>query len=527
MTLNKMKGNRHSRYMTLKNLQMVICFLSIHVLMAQSYDITEYGAMGDGIKDNTTIIQKLIDRCSTSGGTVLIPKGVFLTSTLILKDNTHLHLSQGSELRGSTNPNDYPLLNAGISFYGEGWAKQALIFAKDVNNIQISGKGTINGQGEAFKINTNKKPERYKNRPYLLWFSNSKNITVRDIELKNSAFWMQHYLGCENVTLDGLRIWNHSNKNNDMMDIDGCKNVTISNIIGDSDDDGITLKSTSPLISEYITITNCIISSHCNGLKMGTESTGGFRNVVISNCIIRPSRSKTNIYGLPEGISGISLEMVDGGIMENISINNVVIDGPEVPLFIRLGNRARKHNAAATTPGLGKIRNIRISNITATGAGETGSSITGISGAAVENVSLHNIDIMVSKTGESELAADQVPVMENAYPEATMFGKLPAYGFFIRNVKQLQMSNVNIRHTDKDPRPGIRIDNTEAFSLFGLNLQSDSNTKNVVDVRQSTNGWIQSNHQYPAVHYLVQDKDSKNIELQGDFPFLTSKNKNR
>lgn len=134
---------------------------------------------------------------------------------------------------------------------------------------------------------------------------------------------------------------------------------------------------------------------------------------------------------------------------------------------------------------------------------------------------------MVSKTGESELAADQVPVMENAYPEATMFGKLPAYGFFIRNVKQLQMSNVNIRHTDKDPRPGIRIDNTEVFSLSGLNLQSNVNTKNVVDVRQSTNGWIQSNHQYPAVHYLVQDKDSKNIELQGDFPFLTSKNKNR
>ena len=509
-----------------KKLQLFIFIFSIQALMAQSYNITAYGAKGDGIKDNTQIIQKLIDSCSISGGTVLIPKGIFLTSTLIMKDNTHIYLSQGSELRGSTDSSDYPLLNSGISFYGEGWAKQALIFAKDVNNVQISGKGTINGQGETFKITTNKKPDRYKNRPYLLWFSNSKNITIRDIELKNSAFWMQHYLGCEDVLIDGIKIWNHSNKNNDMMDIDGCKNVTISNIIGDSDDDGITLKSTSPLVSEYITITNCILSSHCNALKMGTESTGGFRNVVISNCIIRPSRSETKIYGLDEGISGISLEIVDGGIMENISISNVVMEGPEVPLFIRLGNRARKHNPSVAKPGKGKMKNISLSNIRAIGAGETGSSITGISGAPVENVSLSNIDITVSKKGESKSASDSVPVLENAYPESTMFGKLPAYGFFIRNVKQLRMSDVNIRYAGNDLRPGMRIDNTDGFSLSGLNLQSDGETKSVVDIRQSSNGWIQSNHQYQAERFLVQDSDSENIELQGHFPKLTTKNNN-
>ncbi len=123
-----------------------------------------------------------------------------------------------------------------------------------------------------------------------------------------------------------------------MMDIDGCcRYVTISNVTGDSDDDGITIKSTSKLISEYITITNCILSSHCSALKFGTESTGGYRNIVISNCVIKPSAQVSTIYGRPAGISGIALEVVDGGTMENISISNMVIEGPEVPLFIRLG----------------------------------------------------------------------------------------------------------------------------------------------------------------------------------------------
>jgi len=517
---------KHIGFTVNKQLMLLVFTMLVQLLTAQSYVITDYGAVGDGLKDNTRIIQKLIDRCSTSGGMVVIPKGVFMTSTLILKDNVHLQLSEGSELKGQTDPSSYPLLNAGLSFYGENWAKQALIFAKDAHHIQISGKGTINGQGEAFKITTNKKPERYENRPYLLWFSNCKNLTIRDVQLKNSAFWMQHYLGCENVIIDGIKIWNHSNKNNDMMDIDGCKNVTISNIIGDSDDDGITLKSTSPLISEYITITNCIISSHCNAIKMGTESTGGFRNVVISNCVIRPSKSKTQIYGTAEGISGISLEIVDGGVMENISISNVVMEGPEVPLFIRLGNRGRPYNSTADIPKIGKIKNIRISNIIATGAGETGCSITGVSAAPLENIALSNFYIEVSKKPKALAFLDTVPELEAEYPEATMFGKLPAYGFYIRDVKQLKLSDITIQNTHNDLRPGIRIERTQKFSLSNMDVESGALTAAVIEVRKSQNGWIRTNHNYPAKNFLVKDEDSQNIVLQGEMPFISFQNKN-
>ena len=241
---------------------------------AQTYDISSFGAKGDGVTDNTPLIQRAIDSCAKTGGRVYFPAGTFLTGTLYLKSNVTLHISEGAVVLAHHDISKYPYQDAGIPFYGELWARQSLIFCKGQQNVGIEGKGTIDGQGGKFLANTLKKPDRYRNRPYLLWFAGCKNVSVKDVQLRNSAFWMQHYLGCEYVLIDGIRVWNHSNKNNDMMDIDGCKNVTVCNVIGDSDDDGITIKSTSPLVSENITITNCVISSHCNALKFGTESTG-------------------------------------------------------------------------------------------------------------------------------------------------------------------------------------------------------------------------------------------------------------
>ena len=156
---------------------------------------------------------------------------------------------------------------------------------------------------------------------------------------------MQHYLACEDLKISGISVYNHSNYNNDGLDIDGCRNVTVDGVTVDSDDDGICLKSTSGKPSENISIANCVISSHCNGLKMGTESSGGFKNVTIANCVVTPSAvNDSTIYGFIEGISGISLEMVDGGILRGVNISNVQIDGTKSPLFIRLANRARPYS---------------------------------------------------------------------------------------------------------------------------------------------------------------------------------------
>lgn len=297
-----------------------------------------------------------------------------------------------------------------------------------------------------------------------------------------------------------------------MMDIDGCRNVTISNVIGDSDDDGITIKSTSSLISENITITNCVVSSHCNGIKFGTESTGGFRNVVVSNCVIKPSGQTSTIYGKPAGMGGLALEIVDGGIMENITIDNIVIDGPMVPIFMRLGNRARKHTSDAPAPPLGRIRNISLSNIIATGADETGCSITGIAKSPIENISLHNIRIE-TKGGDSLVDLFK-PVVEKEeeYPEGTMFGKLPSYGFFIRHAKEVKMSNITLRSTGRESRAGIVVNNTNKFSFTGLDIQSTDSTKAVVYVSESKDGTVTNNLQYfPAQQFLLKDKTSTSI----------------
>ncbi len=488
------------------------------VAHAQVYDVTAFGAKGDGMTDNTTSIQQAIDQCAVTGGKVYFPSGIFLSGTLYLKSHVTLHLTEKATLLGQTDVSKYPHLSSGIPFFGEEWAKQALIFCKNAEYVSIEGNGTIDGQGASFVIKTNKKPERYKNRPYLLWFAGSKNITIKGVHLRNSAFWMQHYLGCENLLIDGISIWNHSNKNNDMIDIDGCKNVIVSNVNGESDDDGVTLKSTSRLITENVSITNCVLSSHCNAIKMGTESTGGFRNITISNCVIKPSSQLATIYGLPAGTSGISLEVVDGGIMENVAISNIAMDGPEVPLFIRLGNRARKHTDTAATPAPGIIRNIQLSNITAINAGITSSSITGVSYAQVKDVTLSNIAITTKGGGTAKDMDIKVEELENEYPEATMFGKLPSYGLYVRHVNGLHVSGISLRYNGNEQRFPVVLSSVKQFSFSGLNVQSDKNTTAVISLNNSSNGFITNTiHHYPAKSFIRKDAQSVNIVTTNNY----------
>lgn len=500
--------------------QAIVCLmvlLSARFSHAQIYDVTRFGAKGDGITDNTTFIQQAIDSCAANGGKVYFPNGIFLSATLHLKSNVTVELSAGATILAHTDVSKYPFLDAGIRFYGELWARQSLFFAKNVSNVTIEGRGTIDGQGAKFPVTTDKKPDRYKNRPYLLWFAGCTNVTVRGLTLKNSPFWMQHYLGCEYVNIEGLKIWNHSNRNNDMMDLDGCKYVTVNNIMGDSDDDGITIKSTGALISEQITITNCILSSHCNALKFGTESTGGFRNITISNCVIKPSRQQATIYGKPAGLAGLALEVVDGGIMENVTINNMVIEGPQVPIFIRLGNRARKHIPEAADPAPGILRNINISDIIATGASNIGCALTGIEKAPIEGLTLQNIRIETAGGGEAADVTKTVEEKETEYPESAMFGTLPAYGFYIRHAKDVKLSNITLRHRNAEARPGIVVSKSRQFSLTGLDVQTSAATSAVVYIQQSNNGFITDNHhQYPVRNFFQKDPASGNITVMNN-----------
>lgn len=436
---------------------------------ATDYLVTDFGALGDGEQVNTEAIQAAIQACAASGGgRVVIGPGRFVSGTLILRSHVELHLERGATLLGSTDISHYPETPSVLSFYGEEWVKQSLIYGEGLVDVGLSGHGTIDGRGAAFQVDTKKKPDRYRNRPYLIRFVSCRNLSVRDLHLRNSAMWMQHYLGCEEVLISGLRVWNHCNKNNDMMDIDGCRNVVITGCIGDTDDDGLTLKSTSTLPCENITISDCILSSHCNALKMGTESTGGFRNIVVRNCVIKPSARQEVIYGLPKGISGISLEIVDGGRMENIQLSGLVIEGPEVPLFIRLGNRARPHAKGAPTPGVGSMEGIIIRDVQARGAGTTGCSFSGIPGHPARNIRVSGLQLQFKGGVRGAQVPAEVPEHETLYPEATMFGMLPASVIYLRHLEDIVLEDVQVEFLDTDERPHLVAEDVKGLFTDGL-----------------------------------------------------------
>ncbi|MCX5646660.1 MAG: glycosyl hydrolase family 28-related protein [Phycisphaerae bacterium] len=348
----------------------LFCCLVAGSARAEDVNVLDSGAVPDGTTLSTPAIQKAIDRCaSTGGGTVTVPPGRFLTNTVFLKSNVNLHLGQGAVLLGSTDPKAFT---------------QAVVYANGIENASITGTGTIDGQG--FKKHYPTNGPRHND----IRLFRSKKITVQDVTLVNSPSWVFRILESDAVSVRGVRIYSFANENNDGIDIDG-KNITISDCLIDCDDDAICLKSDDPnYLVENVAIANCVIASNCNAIKFGTASRCGFRNVSIGNCVIRrPSEAAqrhwaARIPGVTRDdtvISGIALEVVDGGAMDQIAITNVSMTGVQTPLFIRLGSRR----------GTGSLRNVIISNITAINESLITSSITGIPGSYVENVAIRNV----------------------------------------------------------------------------------------------------------------------------------------
>ena len=342
------------------------------------FSVTDYGALGDGKNKDTAAIQKAIDAANNASGG---------TGTIYLKSRVTLHIDFGATLLGSTDGDDYPANPCGFRSYTDQYVRQALLWGENLHDVAIIGRGTIDGQGAAFK------DLPWLKRPYAIRLITCRNVLVEGLTLRNSAMWMQHYLACDFVTIRGINVYNHCNGNNDMIDIDCCRDVIVSDCFGDTDDDALTLKSTADRPCENIAITNCILSSHCNAIKMGTESNGGFKNIAITNCVIRPSNVREAYAGTPNGLAGIALEIVDGGVLDGVTISNLSIDGTTAPIFVRLGNRARPFKKNMPKPAMGALRNVVISNIVATGASKTGCSITGLPGHPVRNVTLSNIKL--------------------------------------------------------------------------------------------------------------------------------------
>jgi len=276
--------------------------------------------------------------------------------------------------------------------------------------------------------------------------------------------------GVDNLTIDNLKI----DTNRDAINIDCCVNVRISNcLINTPNDDAIVLKSSYALgyarATENVMISNCQVSGYdlhtlldgtfkktqseapdhggvTGRIKFGTESNGGFKNITITNCTFDHCR-------------GFALETVDGGILEDVTISNITMrDITNSPIFLRLGRRMR----APEDMEIGKMRRINISDVIVHNADSTSASlIVGIPGHNIEDVKLNNIQFLVTGGAPQEYTTIEVPELEDQYPDPRFFGKIPAYGFFVRHVDGIEFNNVEIRYVNDDMRPAFVLDDVQ------------------------------------------------------------------
>jgi polygalacturonase len=450
----------------------------------KALSVVDYGAQPDGKTPATAAIQAAIDACGAQGGgTVRFPAGTYVSGALRMKSSVTLFLDQGATLLGSRNRDDYygpPTDGLGRVLEGAPVFRN-LIHGENLHDVAIRGPGAIDGSGSAFR-------DKSKRRTKTIYFEGCKNVLVEDVRLKNAGSWMQHYRRCENLTIRNIDVFNHVSFNNDGLNVDSCRNVTISGCRIDSDDDGLVLKSLSDEPCRNVEISDCTVSSHCNALKMGTESRGGFIDVSITDCtVFSPQRSEV-IYGRQRGLAGIALEIVDGGRMENVRVSGVRIDGVSVPIFLRLGNRARSYGGEAK-PGVGTLRNVRLTDITAEHTSEIGCSITGLPGHPIEDMTLENIRLGFDGGGTREDAGREISERETSYPESTMFGTLPAYGFYCRHAKGLKFSNVQLRTDAADLRHAMMFDDVQEVEIDGFDAQFSPGAAamfRMVDVRRAT-----------------------------------------
>jgi len=432
--------------------------------MAQRvYDITKFGAKPDDTTPATAAIQQAIDQAaSEGGGTVRLPAGKWLSGLLVLRSKVTIELAEGCTLQGSRNPDDYVAPAAAAQHPGtREKVASALIVGANLEQIGIRGPGTIDGSGDAFRDKT-------KRRPKAVMLVGCRQVLIEGVRMQAAGSWMQHYRDCDDLTIRNITVFNHASFNNDGLDIDSCRNVTITGCQIDSDDDGIVLKSLSKKPCENITVRDCTVSSHCNALKMGTESGGGFRQITFADCKVTSPRHSQVIYGKQRGLAGVALEIVDGGTMDGITVNNIDIDGVTAPIFLRLGNRARIYGGDGTKPGVGTLKNVVIRNVRARHASPTGCAIAGLPGHYIENVLLEDIDL--SFDGGEAAAAPGATVRERpeAYPECTMFGTLPAYGFYVRHAQQIRWRNLTLRTEKADLRHALVLDDVRDASIDHL-----------------------------------------------------------
>jgi hypothetical protein len=437
---------------------------------ARLYNVRDFGAAGDGKTLDTAAVQAAIDACHRDwGGVVLVPAGDFLVGTLELKSNVTLHLAAAGKLLGSGSIEHYHAGN-GIP---PGNGNIVLISAADAENVTIEGRGTIDGQGTRFYNgrgdNTGpgqKAAEGYFQRPHLLVFHKCRNLLIRDVFLTASAYHCCRILQCSTVRLDGVRIHNRVNKNNDGFHLVSNQYVNIVNCNIACQDDACALFGSN----QFVTITNCSFSTRWSVFRFGG---GQAQNITVSNCVIYDT------YGCP-------VKMRCGGRsrFENILFANLVMKNVTGPISIGLSSGLAAEKGVVRNVAFNGIR----ATVVATGQqhedlpfpssyrpGETRSCIVlnGVGEEFLEEISFTDVHVTYEGGGTAEEAAavHDVPQKAGEYFE---LGVLPAYGLYVRNVRGLTLDNVRFQVTQADMRPAIVLDHVQEAAATALAVQGNA-----------------------------------------------------
>lgn len=444
------------------------------------YNICDYGAKGDGKTLNTKAIQSAIDKCfADKGGTVLIPAGNFLSGTLELKSNVTLHIAASGKLLGSPKREDYtagkgvPSGNGNIVF----------LFAVKADNVSIEGKGTIDGNGLAFYNGKGDNTGPGQNgvggnfdRPHLGIFYQCNNLRMRDTYCTASAYHCFRILGCKQVYIDGIRIYNRVNRNNDGFHFNNSEYVHIINCDVQCQDDACALFGSN----KFVTISNCSFSTRWSIFRFGG---GESQNITISNCLIYDT------YGCP-----IKISAGRAGI-ENFSFSNIVMRNVTGPIGIGFSGPFNNSNNNTKSTAKPFIRNISFNNIRATVVekpvdhpdihfgvsvreGEKNSCITlnAMGEYYLENISFNDVHVTYAGGGTAAQAAKEVPKVAAEYFGVwdPLPGGPPAYGLYARNVKGLTLQNVRFTYEQPDARPAIIFDHVEDVAINGLSVMGSS-----------------------------------------------------
>ena len=423
-----------------------------------NYNAADFGAIADGKTLNTEAIQQAIDACNQDGGgTVILEKGDYVSGSLLLKDNVTLHIAEDAKLIGSSNPLDYKSIDTFTDATGQKRGN-CLIGAKNATNIAVTGKGTIDGNGEAFlsknikakikELNITKTEGFGTNRPFLLRFVNSSQIKVQDVHLRQPAAWTCHFYQSNDILVDNVSIYSHAHKNNDGIDLDSSYDAVIKNCDINTGDDAICIKTTSPKPTYNVKVSDCKLRSDWGSIKFGTESMGDMYNIDIKNC---------QIYDTKGG--GIKILSVDGANIHDVTIDGIQMDRVDMPIFIRLGERLRTYRDAEKQ-AVGSITNVVIKNIKGNARvldssrvkPPSGILITGTPNHKVGKITLENIELELPGGGSEEDTMAKVVEDVERYPEFSFFKVLPAYGLYGRHIENIQTNNVVFTLNGDDKR---------------------------------------------------------------------------